>query len=54
MGLSRNLLCILQNIPDVVVIMHRGHGYDCRIYMWLDVIDIRIYRKQLCGGGGGG
>ena len=44
-GLSRN-------IPTVVGIMCRGNGFDFRIYAWLIVINIYIYTKCFCGGGG--
>ena len=48
-GLSRNLFCILHNIPTVVVITRRGHGCDFRIYVWLSVINLRIYAKIFFG-----
>ena len=50
--LSRNLFCILQNIPTIVGIMYRGHGCECTIYVFLIVIDVRIHTNYCCGGGG--
>ena len=52
LGLSRNLFCILHNIPTVVSITHRGDGFKWRIYVRLIVIDIRIGNKLWYGGGG--
>ena len=51
-GLSRNLFCILRSIPTVVGIRHRGHGCGCGIHVRLVAIDVCIYTKYCCGGGG--
>ena len=39
-------------IPTAVGIMIRGHGYKCGIYEHSVVINIHIYTKIFCGGGG--
>ena len=52
LGLSRNLLCTLQNIPTIVSIIHRGYGCECGIYVQLIIIDMYLVTKFLCGGGG--
>ena len=44
-GLSRNLFCILWNIPTVVSMASRGHGCECIIYARSIVINIHIGTK---------
>ena len=51
LGLSSNLFRILQDIPTVVGITCRGHIRECRIYVQLILIDIRIGTNLLCGRG---
>ena len=52
LGLSRNLFHILRNIPTVIGIMNMGNSLKCRIYARFIIIDIHIYTKTFCGGGG--
>ena len=52
LGLSKNLFRILWNITTVVGIMHRGSGWECRMYAQLIAINISIYTKKICVGGG--
>ena len=41
LGLSRDLLCLIVNIPTVVGITHRGHGCGCEVYVLLILICLR-------------
>ena len=45
-GLSRNLFCILHNVPNVVTIVHKGHNAENTLYAHLIRIvytDIRTF-----------
>ena len=51
-GFSRNILCILKNVPTVVGITCKRHGCECEIHERLVSINWRISTKYCCGVGG--
>ena len=52
LGLSKNLLCIIHNIPNKVVIIHSCDVFKCVIYVWLIIIYLHIGNGIFCGKGG--